>query len=38
MEIIKIGILENYLRMRFLKIGFENWNFENLFENKSFDN
>ena len=35
---LKIGILKNYLRMKFLKIKFENWNFEKLFENGSFEN
>ena len=33
MEILKIGILENYLRIAVLKIKFENWYFEKLFEN-----
>ena len=33
MESLKIGILENYLRIRVLKIKFENWYFEKLFEN-----
>ena len=35
---LKIGILKNYLRKEFLKIKFENWNFEKLFENGSFKN
>ena len=34
MEILKIGILENYLRIAVLKIKFENWYFEKLFENE----
>ena len=38
MEILKIGILENYLRIAVLKIKFENWYFEKLFENESFEN
>ena len=33
MENLKIGILKNYL-----KIKFENWEFEKLFENGSFEN
>ena len=33
MESLKIGILENDLRIRVLKIKFENWHFEKLFEN-----
>ena len=28
MKVLKIGVLENYLRMEFLKIKFGNWNFE----------
>ena len=35
---MEIRILKNYLRMRVLKIKFENWNFEKLFENGSFEN
>ena len=38
MEVLKIGILKNYLRIEFLKIKFENWNFGELFENESFEN
>ena len=38
MEVLKIGILKNYLKMEVLKITFENWNFEKLFENGSFEN
>ena len=38
MEVLKIGILKNYLRMEFLKIKFENWNFGKLFENGNFEN
>ena len=33
---MKIGILENYLKMEVLKIKFKNWNFEELFENEIF--
>ena len=33
MGVLKIRILKNYLKMRVLKIKFENWNFEELFEN-----
>ena len=32
----KIKILENYLKIEVLKIKFENWNFEKLFENGKF--
>ena len=32
MEVLKIGILKNYLKMEVLKIEFKNWNFEELFE------
>ena len=28
MEVLKIGILKNYLKIRVLKIKFEDWNFE----------
>ena len=35
---MKIGILENYLKMGVLTIKFENWKFGNLFENGSFEN
>ena len=35
---LKIGILKNYLKMRVLKIKFENGNFGKLFENESFEN
>ena len=35
---LKIGILKNYLRTRVLKIKFENWKFEKLFEKESFEN
>ena len=35
---LKIGILENYLKIEVLKIKFENWYFEKLFENESFEN
>ena len=38
MEVLKIGILENYLKIEVLKIKFENWNFEKLFKNGSFEN
>ena len=38
MEILKTGILKNYLRMEILKIKFENWNFGKLFENGCFEN
>ena len=38
MEVLKIGILKNYLKMEFLKIKFGNWNFGKLFENWSFEN
>ena len=34
---LKIGILKNYLKMEFLKIKFENWNFGKLFENRRFE-
>ena len=37
MEVLKIGILKNYLKMEFLKIKFGNWNFGKLFENGSFE-
>ena len=37
MGVLKIRILKNYLKMRVLKIKFENWNFEKLFEIK-FEN
>ena len=37
MEVLKIIILNNCLRIEFLKIKFESWNFGKLFENKSFD-
>ena len=33
-----IGTLENYLKMEVLKIKFKKWNFEELFENGSFEN
>ena len=32
MEVLKIGTLKNYLRMKVLKIKFGNWNFGKLFE------
>ena len=32
MEVLNIGILENYLKLKVLKIKFQNWNFEELFE------
>ena len=35
---MKIGILENYLKIKVLKIKFENGNFGKLFENGSFEN
>ena len=35
---LKIGILDNYLKMEVLEIKFENWNFWQLFENGSFEN
>ena len=38
MENFKIGNLENYLRFGVLKIKFENWHFEKLFENGKFEN
>ena len=38
MEVLKIGILKNYLKMEVLKITFRNLNFEELFENGSFKN
>ena len=38
MEVLKIEILESYLRMEFLKIKSQNWNFGKLFENESFEN
>ena len=31
---LKIGILENYLKIEVWKIKFENWSFEKLFERK----
>ena len=37
MEVLKIGILKNYLKMEFLKIKFGNWNFGKLFENWNFE-
>ena len=36
MEVLKIGILKNYLKMEVLKIKFGIWNFEKLFENRIF--
>ena len=33
-----MGIFENYLKMRVLKIKFENWNFGKVFKNGSFEN
>ena len=36
MEVLKIGILDNYLKMEVLEIKFENMNFEKLFENGIF--
>ena len=39
MEVLKIGILNNCLRMEFFKkIKFEDWNFGKLFENETIDN
>ena len=38
MEVLKIGILKNCLRMEVLKIKFENQNFGKLFENGHFEN
>ena len=38
MEVLKIGILENYLKMEILTIKFENQNFGKLFENENFEN
>ena len=35
MEVLKIK-LKNYLRMKVLKIKFENWNFGKLVENENF--
>ena len=35
---MRIEILENYLKMKVLKIKFENRNFGKLFENGSFEN
>ena len=35
---MKIGILENHLKIEVLKIKFKNWNLEELFENRSFEN
>ena len=36
---LKIGILENYLKIEVWKIKFENWSFEKLFErNWNFEN
>ena len=37
MEFLKIK-LENYLKMEFFRIKFENRNFERLFKNESFKN
>ena len=34
----EIGVLENYLKIKVLKIKFKNWNFEKLFEKESFEN
>ena len=33
-----MGILENYLKVRVLKIIFKNWNFGKVFKNGSFEN
>ena len=38
MGILKFGILKNYLKMRVLKIKFENWKFGKVFENETFEN
>ena len=38
MRFLKIGILKNYLKMRVLKIKFENWEYGKIFENRSFEN
>ena len=38
MEVLKIGILKNDLRMKFLRSKFENGDFEKTFENESFEN
>ena len=32
----EIGVLENYLKIKVLKIKFKNWNFEELFEKLNF--